>query len=447
MQVVDFERVDGVLRHLSAALSARWIYGTDHRRASESCREFLQALQTHLAREKESDRFALGIRSGRLTYDGLFAGESSGLIRFASELQHRGFVGIAFSGEVTGKSLSALLDWVLLGEEAPESATFTGVELALGDGDPAEEDEGAVEDPFEPFRLPQLVYGSVHGLLDRLMTGASRGEIDFGDVLAVSRWSAEEAFKRGPLILSPLQILRNDPYTYRHSVNVFLIAAAMLQPIAKDPEELSRWIRAALLHDVGKCRVPKSLLHKKGQLSEEEMGVIRRHPEFGVQILLECGELDPLVLEAAYCHHMRDEGHGYPDSRPPIRPGPITRVIQIADMFEAIVSERPYKRARPVSEAIRTIRETPGLDSAIEAIELLEKTIAETPAGAEVELTTGERGLVIGADPVEILVCWDKDGSALAEPLRMVVDDSAIATVGLHADKPAALHAPEGATW
>jgi len=446
MQIVDFERVDGVLRHLSAALSARWIYGVEHRRASDSRRDFLKSLHAYLARERDADRFTLGIRSGRLTYDGLFAGESSGLIRFASELERRGFAGIAFSDRVSEKSLSALLDWILQGEAGDK--TFEGIELAKGSRDDQDnEDEGVNQDPFEPFRLPQLVYGSVHGLLDRLMTGAARGEIDFGDVLAVSRWSAEEAFKRGPLILSPLQILRSEPYTYRHSVNVFLITAAMLQPIAKDPEELSRWIRAALLHDVGKCRIPTSLLHKKARLSDEEMGIIRRHPEFGVQVLIECGELDPLVLEAAYCHHMRDEGQGYPDSSPPIRPGPITKVIQVADMFEAIVAERPYKRARPVAEAIRLIRETPGLESAIDAIELLEKTIAETPAGAEIELTTGERGLVIGTDPVDMLVCWDRDGKALAEPVKMVVDDSAIATVGLHAEKPAALQAPEGATW
>ena len=175
---------------------------------------------------------------------------------------------------------------------------------------------------------------------------------------------------------------------------------------------------------------------------------LRAEQRDGVQVLIECGELDPLVLETAYCHHMRDDGSGYPAANPPIEPGPITRVIAVADMFEAIVSERPYKKARPVAEAIRIIRETPGLKKSQQAIHLLEKTIAETPAGAEVELATGERGLVLGTDPTEVLICWDEHGRPIDDPQKRKLDDkTAVVKVGLHAEKPPALNEREGATW
>lgn len=442
MQVVDFERVDALLRHLSGALAARWIYGGDHRRSSDARSDFVRTLRRYIRTERDVDRFTLGIRSGRFTFDGLVASETSGLVRFASELERRGFTAISFAKETDEKSLALLFDWIL--SEGEEPGQIDGIELSRGAEDAVE----ASDDPFEPFRVPLTVYSSVHSLLDRLMHSAQNGELDFNDIMAVSRWSAEEAFKVGPMLLSPIQILRSDPYTYRHSVNVFLITAAMLQPIAADPEELSRWVRAALLHDIGKSRVPGEILHKRGALTDEEMDLVRLHPEYGVQVLIECGELDPLVLETAYCHHMRDDGSGYPVANPPIEPGPITRVIAVADIFEAIVSERPYKKARPVAEAIEIIRTSPGLLKSQQAIHLLENTIGDPPAGAEVELATGERGLVLGTEPTDVLICWDEHGEPLDDPQkRRIEDPESVVAVGLHAEKPPALCEQEGATW
>ena len=443
MQVVDFQRVDALLRHLSAALAARAVYGDEHRRAKSSEREFLSALRGYL-QSAPGDEFALGIRTGRFTCDGLVIGETSGLIRMASALESRGFTAIHFGKETDDQGVARLLAWAL-DKNAGEPARLPGIRLVRGDGD--QHDDGAASDPFESFRVPAAIYGSAHALVGKIMDGATDGQIDFGEVMAVSQWTAEETFRIGANILSPVQILRNEPYTYRHSVNVFLITAAMMQPIAADPQELSRWVRAALLHDIGKCRLPHSVLYKDGTLDENERRLVQRHPELGVQVLMECGEMDPIVLEAAYCHHMRDDGLGYPEvGTPPITPGPVTRVIQVADMFEAIVAERPYKRAKPVDEAIRIIRGTPGLQSREQAVCLLEKTVVNTPAGAEVELEGSERGLVLGTDPTEVLVCWDKNGRPLDEPYRLDAEgtDARIVSVGLHACMPEGLEFPRG---
>ena len=86
------------------------------------------------------------------------------------------------------------------------------------------------------------------------------------------------------------------------------------------------------------------------QITEEEFAVMRRHPELGAQLLASYPELDPIDIEVAYCHHMRDENLGYPNPAFPVKPGPVTAVVQVADMFEALTAHHDGYAVAPVNE-------------------------------------------------------------------------------------------------
>ena len=274
------------------------------------------------------------------------------------------------------------------------------------------------------FNLPHEIHRTSARVLDRVMEEARSGsQIDFHEIIELTNWVSDAAFTHGTRLVSPTQ-MRHDPYTFHHSVNVFLISVSLLEPFARDHEELSRFALAALLHDVGKSRVPHEVLHKRGRLTEEEFQVMRQHPVHGAEILADSEMTDPLVIEAAYCHHMRDDGLGYPNPELDIEPGAVTSIIQVADMFEALTAHRPYHRGRSAWDAVNIILQTPGMDSRRPAIALLIDRLTQSPPGSEVTLHTGEKAIVVKTfddaprRPL-VHVIEDADGHQLDEPREL----------------------------
>ena len=148
---------------------------------------------------------------------------------------------------------------------------------------------------------------------------------------------------------------------------------------------------------------------------------MRQQSELGAQVLASYPELEAIDVEVAYCHHMRDNGHGYPNTKLPVKPGPVTAVVQVADMFEALTAHRPYKRSMSVMEAVHAIKTTPGMESKHAAIQLLMSHLTVSPPGSEVILASGERGVVIDANPKDpvrplVMLMTDADGETLPEP-------------------------------
>ena len=150
-----------------------------------------------------------------------------------------------------------------------------------------------------------------------------------------------------------------DHYTYQHSQNVSLYAAQLAESIGLDPEHVEIIRQAGLLHDVGKIGIPESILGKRGKLTDEEYAIMRQHPEDSVAMLKYLPSLD-YVVPAVFSHHERWDGRGYPRgiSGESI---PITaRCLCIADSFDAMTTERSYKPALSVGDALDEIRRNLG---------------------------------------------------------------------------------------
>jgi putative nucleotidyltransferase with HDIG domain len=149
-----------------------------------------------------------------------------------------------------------------------------------------------------------------------------------------------------------------DPYTHGHSRRVARYATLIAQRMGINGEELARIRTAAALHDVGKLETPIEILHKPGRLTDAEFAIVQEHTVTGAVMvaILEDPELSAIVRH----HHERLDGTGYPDRLAGEEIPLGARIIAVADTFDAITSERPYRAARPHREALRILRAEAG---------------------------------------------------------------------------------------
>lgn len=145
-----------------------------------------------------------------------------------------------------------------------------------------------------------------------------------------------------------------DVYTFGHSNQVSIYAAAITEKMGLSKEEQAIIVRAALVHDIGKVGVTENIIGKQGALSAEEFAVLKRHPVIGAEILSRLKGLQDLVPLVRY-HHERWDGLGYPFG---LRGEEIplgARILAVADALEAMLSDRPYRQTRSMQEAMEEI--------------------------------------------------------------------------------------------
>lgn len=157
-------------------------------------------------------------------------------------------------------------------------------------------------------------------------------------------------------ILGNLRLLREkDEYTLKHSVSVCVLATKLAQTMQIPEPSLKRLGLAALLHDIGKCKVPKEIINKPGKLTEVEFREIQKHPVYGYQIVKDMQLYDTQILTAILQHHEHHNGKGYPLSINHKKIHVYSRIIAVADVFDALTSTRVYRKAMPVFEALNQI--------------------------------------------------------------------------------------------
>jgi putative two-component system response regulator len=150
-----------------------------------------------------------------------------------------------------------------------------------------------------------------------------------------------------------------DPYTHGHCERLAGYSTRLGQQLGLSEEHITALRRAGIVHDVGKIAVPDAILLKPGRLTEDEWKIVREHPVVGERI---CAPLKSfrLVLPIIRHHHEKFDGSGYPDGlRGEVIPV-TARVMQVVDVFDALTTDRPYKKAFSTADALQTMKEEVG---------------------------------------------------------------------------------------
>jgi putative nucleotidyltransferase with HDIG domain len=155
-----------------------------------------------------------------------------------------------------------------------------------------------------------------------------------------------------------LRISSFDYYTYTHSVNVFVFSMSLAQRLGHaEPNLLHRYGHGVLLHDIGKSLIDPSVLNCRGKLNAEQWSQMKKHPELGEAILREHGVTDELILDVVRHHHEKLGGGGYPDGLKGDAISPFVRICTVADIFDALTTERPYKAAMHSFPALKLMQD------------------------------------------------------------------------------------------
>lgn len=187
---------------------------------------------------------------------------------------------------------------------------------------------------------------------------------------------------------------QRDNYTAIHSMNVCIISLAFARSCGYPIEQLNTIGMGALLHDIGKMKVPDEILNKPGKLTEQEFEIMKKHPEYGYELLKNDKHLSADSLDIILSHHEQTNGSGYPNALTGHEIKPLTRLACIVDVYDAVTSGRVYHSAMTPHDALKNMYNwMPGKFDQ-ELVETFIKSLGIYPIGTIIELTTGQTAIV-----------------------------------------------------
>ena len=219
--------------------------------------------------------------------------------------------------------------------------------------------------------------------------------------------------------LLALTTMKNyDNYTFTHMVNVSILTMGQARAMGIDGPLLREFGLAALMHDIGKVKTPSEILNKPDKLTDKEFEIMRRHTVDGAEILRKTPDIPTLAPIVAFEHHLRLDGSGYPYnvSRPALNIG--TMLCSIADVYDAMRSQRAYQRAFPSDRILEVLKQNDGQRFDQHLVRRFSQLVGIYPSGNLVRLDTGEITVVMqvyAPDPYRprVRVLIDRKGTRL----------------------------------
>jgi len=196
-------------------------------------------------------------------------------------------------------------------------------------------------------------------------------------------------------IVNMLDLISFDDYTYTHSINVAILSIILGISIDLNETRLQRLGLSAILHDIGKLFVPKEILNKPGKLTKKEFQLMSMHSYKGYKYLKDNFDFHPTIFLGALHHHEKFDGTGYPYRLSGKSIHLFGRIIAIADVYDALTSTRPYRKALPPSEAFEYIMSNAGSHFDGDIVKGFVKHIAPYPVGHMVKLSDNTTGIVM----------------------------------------------------
>jgi HD-GYP domain-containing protein (c-di-GMP phosphodiesterase class II) len=405
-----------ILSRLHAVLRGIRLYAASNRALRAQQQELLDAIMALM--EDEISLLGMGeyfyVNGVRLRPDGAQVAVFRTLL---GEFEVRELGGLRFAVGLTIEELDAFLRVFHSLKSRPGAAVLEAELAAAGVRHvspirvkdvvvPQEEDaEGGAADG-EKRRARMVHRKAVQGTRDVLQRTARTGRPALQQARRVVQPIVDQLLKSADSLVGMTALKQHDEYTYVHCVNVSIVSVRIGQQLGLKRSELANIGVAALLHDTGKIAIPLEVLLKPGQLDDREWQSIRRHPIEGVRIVSRLPGISDLMVDSmrvAFEHHMHVDHSGYPRVREARPLGAFSRIVAVADIFDAVTSHRAYrKRPMTAHEALRLLlgREREHFDPAV--LGALVQTVGLYPAGTVFVTDAGRIMLSVGpnsADP------------------------------------------------
>jgi putative nucleotidyltransferase with HDIG domain len=407
---------DEILRRFAAALRSSQLYSAGHPIIARNLEGLTTAIQLLHA---QAPSVVIGIVGEEIIVDDVPVAKADTLGALVRRLQQSGLERVTIDRGITVDELATFVDAVSKVEPRPteeQGAPFpTLPHIRVGRVSVEQRVEGNLADMAAIRRL----YDDSVSVASDVWESARTEEKPDATMARTMVDGLAQAVAQNRTALLALTALKNyDNYTFTHMVNVSILTMGQARGLGIDGPLLREFGLAALMHDIGKVRTPLEVLNKPGKLTDEEFTIMKRHTIDGAEMLRETPDIPALAPVVAFEHHLRLDGTGYPHGikRPSLNLG--TMLCGIADVYDAMRSQRKYQEAFPTDRILEVLKRNDGAQFDQHLVRRFVQLIGIYPVGNLVRLDTGEIAVVLKAyapDPYrpQVRILFDRHGKRL----------------------------------
>ncbi len=302
------------------------------------------------------------------------------------------------AGMKTGKSLVGKNDELLLNSGVIIQESFIDKIKELGFNGIYIDDELSEGIEITGIISDELRYRTVKAIKDtyaKIEKGKGETPVNIDDISGLLDNIIDEVLEHKSVLVNIIDLKIFDDYTFFHSVNVAVLSLIVGVSCGLNRDALHNLGLAALLHDIGKVFVPKEILNKPSKLEKDEFELIKSHSKKGYQYLKDKSDIPAHSYIGVLQHHERFDGLGYPTAIEGKHISLFAKIIAVTDVYDALTSRRPYRKAMAPSEAIEYIMGSGGTHFDPKIALCFTQRVAPYPLGACVDLSNGAVGIVV----------------------------------------------------
>ena len=382
-----------LVRRLSAAVRAAQLYSAEHPLVSRSVDELLAALSPL---HQNQPSMSLGIVDRQLVVaDTPLPKASASMGDLIGRLAANEIERISIDRGVTSSELLAFAQAIAAlsprhGTEEQAALSFPHIRV----GRITREDRQAGGIASDMAAIRQLYADAVAGAETVWESAAVEGIPDVPAALQTVEGLTDAVTQNRTALVALTAMRSYDNYTFTHMVNVAILTMGQARGLGIEGRLLREFGLSALMHDIGKVRTPKEILNKPAKLTPDEFAIMRRHVVDGAEILRRTPEMPILAPVVAFEHHLRIDGSGYPGgvTRPSLNVG--TLLCSIADVYDAMRSQRVYQPAFPTERILAVLKRGEGTEFDRHLVRRFVQLLGIYPTGTLVKLRSGEVAVV-----------------------------------------------------
>ncbi|MGH9407884.1 MAG: HD-GYP domain-containing protein [Vicinamibacterales bacterium] len=411
---------DDLLRRIASGVRGAQLYSPDHPLVSRNMAGLMAGL-TVLHQQQPS--IAIGIVGQDLVVaDTPMHKASAAMTEFIRRLKDNHVERIAFERGVTEQELVALMQTLskLTGRaSADDEKDLSSAHIRVGR---LKADDRRQDGIASDIAAIKQLYANAVAAAEVAWESAQRDGKPDAPLASQTVDGLADAVNQNRSALMALTAMRTyDNYTFTHMVNVSILTMAQARALGIEGRLLREFGVSALMHDIGKVRTPKEILNKPDKLTDDEFVIMRRHTVDGAEILRRTPEMPMLAPVIAFEHHLRLDGSGYHFGveRSSLNVG--TMLCAIADVYDAMRSQRAYQQAYPTDRILAVLKRNDGVQFDQHLVRRFTQLLGIYPPGNLVKLNTGEIAVVLrvhAPDPYRprVRVLFAANGSRLDLP-------------------------------